>query len=208
MLEKQSPSLPGLLSILMAQIDKGVITLGQLEMFIGRKNPFASSLDMAREWEKFYLDYFRIQVNLSGLAVPSDDGDYCGLINAIAGYDQIFEAIKELGFSLWFKTGSPQSFCALIENEIRSAKSGPYAISFRPVKDGQTSLLGGSFEGHPSQAGAGLTLMERLIYELKYYSETGDHPEEGWSKCSGTAMKDGGVPAVIFRGTGLEIDIQ
>ena len=45
----------------------------------------------------------------------------------------------------------------------------------------------------------GITLLERLIMELKYFSETGEHLDiESWTLCSGSRFSDGSVPCVFY----------
>ena len=45
----------------------------------------------------------------------------------------------------------------------------------------------------------GITLLERLIMELKYFSETGEYLDiESWTLCSGSRFADGSVPGVFY----------
>ncbi len=51
----------------------------------------------------------------------------------------------------------------------------------------------------------GITLLERLIYELLYFSETGGHLDiTNWTICSGSRYSDGNVPYVNWDGKSRE----
>jgi len=46
---------------------------------------------------------------------------------------------------------------------------------------------------------AGITLEERLVYELKYFEETGNHLDiKNWTLCAGSCYSDGFVPGVYW----------
>jgi len=52
-----------------------------------------------------------------------------------------------------------------------------------------------------------LTLLERLVYEYKYYSETKSHLDiDNITLCSGSRRSNGYVPYVDWRGGGLLVD--
>ena len=49
---------------------------------------------------------------------------------------------------------------------------------------------------------AGITLRERLIMEMQYFSETGKHLDiENWTLCSGSRYADGSVPCADWDPT-------
>ncbi len=217
-----SKSLVHLLHVLTGQIEDGTRTLSQLEMFIEGRNPFltrgdvAFKMDMLAGWEKFFLEFFKVKVDLSGMAIPVIQGDgYSLIVNAVHGYNSAIENIRR-HFNVWVNPGLGD----LDENmmpDIRQAKDTPYAILFKPDN---YSIPESIF--HDAKCASkidfnqqnGITLIERLIFEVKYWSETGRHPEDAgldqvkWSKCSGSRLKNGGIPHIIWRGNSLDIDIR
>ncbi len=53
----------------------------------------------------------------------------------------------------------------------------------------------------------GITLMERLILELKHFEETGKHLDvDKITLCVGSRDSDGGVPSVNWNGVKLLVD--
>lgn len=52
----------------------------------------------------------------------------------------------------------------------------------------------------------GITLRERLIMELQFYQETGNHLDiENWTLCSGSRCADGDVPCARWDGGDVSI---
>ena len=53
----------------------------------------------------------------------------------------------------------------------------------------------------------GITLRERIIMELQYFTETRKHLDiENWTLCSGSRRSDGHVPGARWIGEGFRVD--
>jgi hypothetical protein len=204
--------LAGLLQTMMGQVSNGTRTLAQLRLFTEGQNPFSSRMDIIDEWGTFYSKYFGIDVDFSQVAVPVvNEGGYRLIINAVPSYNLAIDRIRRC-FEVWLRPGF-EDLDRMMLPDIRRVDKGPYAILFRPDshKSKGSIFQDSGFQGD-DKGSAGVTLMERLIFELKHWSETGRHPEDygsepaGWSKCSGSRFKDGAVPHIVWRGKSLEID--
>src|SRR3990167_5339132 len=67
-----------------------------------------------------------------------------------------------------------------------------YSVAPDPEPLGQSTE-----EADPNQTG--ITLRERLLMEILYFKETGNHLDiKGWTICSGSRGSDGGVPDVYW----------
>ncbi len=61
-------------------------------------------------------------------------------------------------------------------------------------------------DGDPNMTG--ITLRERMLMEIQYFKETGNHLDVvGWTICSGSRFSDGGVPCVDFHGAHDEVNV-
>lgn len=77
--------------------------------------------------------------------------------------------------------------------------------SFLKQQEPDTDTLGLSVKEFESRfdANCGITLRERLLLELAYFDETGDHLDvKGVTFCSGSRYSDGYVPRVCLRTDG------
>jgi len=64
-----------------------------------------------------------------------------------------------------------------------------------------------SADGLEKEGIVGITLRERLLLELNYYSFTGKHLDiDNITLCAGSRDSDGGVPVVDWRGGRLQVD--
>ncbi|MDP3726295.1 MAG: hypothetical protein Q8R36_03810 [bacterium] len=68
---------------------------------------------------------------------------------------------------------------------------------FRDVVEADEELANKSANDLKTSGIKGITLRERLIYELAYFTETGKHLDiANWTLCSGSRYPDGHVPRV------------
>ena len=74
----------------------------------------------------------------------------------------------------------------------RDSKTGAYAIRVRDLAEMKLATM---------------TLLERLVYEFKYYSETKSHLDiTNITRCDGSRYSDGHVPRVDWCGSKLLVD--
>ncbi len=78
------------------------------------------------------------------------------------------------------------------------ALAGPQTTSKTRVEPDQEFLGKSTKEADPEMK-TGITLLERIIFEIKYFIETGNHLDiKGLTFCSGSRYSDGGVPGAIW----------
>jgi len=79
----------------------------------------------------------------------------------------------------------------------RSPSSGSYAIWLRDRVEADEEHKNKSANYLKSANISGITLLERLLFEFKYFRETGKHLDvQNWTLCSGSRYTGGGVPRV------------
>jgi hypothetical protein len=154
-------------------------------------NPYLS------EWEQFYLKHFDTY-DLTHLVVPPCPGDgWRLLIIADVPLEELHAGCKEL-FPCWSWTGNGIGEIAAF-NE-RDARNGPYAIWVMDSVEGDEELKNLSANEVKERGVATETLAERLIHELKFFTETGGHLDmKNVTLCTGSRDPSGVVPGVCWR---------
>lgn len=145
------------------------------------------------DWQKFYRDLFWLEVDFSGLLVPARKKGFDRLIVVAQGMtpQRLYDKCREL-FPCWKWTD--RNLDDIVQSE-RTAKDGPYAVWFRDTVEADEDLKNLSANDLKKKDIPGITLEERLLMELKYFKETGDHLDiVNVTLCAGSRFSDGGVP--------------
>ncbi len=148
-----------------------------------------------RDWEKFYQDVFGLQKNFSGLKVPAKKPGFDRLLVVARGMtpNRIYNRMKEL-MPAWKYWGNLDSITS-----DRKADHD-YAIWVQDGVEADEELKNKSADYLKAEGIPGITLEERLLYELKYFKETGKHLDmDNWTLCSGSRLPLGRVPHVSWR---------
>ncbi|MFA6405007.1 MAG: hypothetical protein WCW03_03345 [Candidatus Paceibacterota bacterium] len=88
------------------------------------------------------------------------------------------------------------------KDERHPTKNGVYAVWFRDRVEADEELKNLSADDLISKEIKGITLLERELFELVYFMETGDHlDKQNWTLCSGSRNFDGDVPGA-YRNDG------
>jgi hypothetical protein len=194
----------GMLSDLMSKLKAGSLTPRELELFTQRKNPFVSDADILADWTKFYRDYLDLKVDLSGIKIPAYKNGLDRMI-AVAKelialtngkpYAFIIEAMKKR-FPVWTYFDDLDKMIVIND---RWPDKISYAVSFRDRVEADEELKNLSANDLAKENISGITCLERLLYELKYFAETGNYLDiRNVTLCSGSRYSDGGVPHVNF----------
>lgn len=186
----------GLYADLSHKLKDGVITERELELFLQRQNPFAinSTLD---QWHEFYRKYFRLALDFSKVSVPKEQDEFSRVLFIPAGLT-LHTIIKAMQKCFSVNTNNEH----LDEHVDRNDRDNrfTYAIRVRDRVEADQELKGLSADHLQSQKIKTLTLIERLVYELKYYSETNEHLDvESTTLCAGSRDRYGHVPHVRWR---------
>lgn len=190
----------GILRDLFRQIDDGSITKEQLQNFLEHKNPFEtkSILSTFLEWQPFYRDLFGIDLDVTDLSVSKKQPGFDRLIVVVPGMtpQKLYGKCKGL-FPCWKYTD--KSLDEVVIHSDRTAKGKPYAIWVRDRVEADEELKNKSANQLKQEDIPGITLEERLLYEIKYFQETGKHLDiDNVTLCSGSRDDDGFVPRVYW----------
>ena len=145
---------------------------------------------LINEWESFYRA-LGIHVNLSTLRIPPrPDGAYRLLVVAPG---LTIEGVLTECKKHFLTECSIDNLEQVIES-TRVALSAPYAIWVRDTQEADPIHANKSYDDCQKEGVVGITLMERLLYELKYFLETGLHLDiQNITRCDGTLYRAQGV---------------
>jgi hypothetical protein len=151
------------------------------------------------EWFHFYKEHFGLELNFTGLNILERHEGFDRLIVVAQGVtiQQAYDRCKKL-FGVWKYTD--KDLDSAIPTNDRDPKNGTYAIWVRDTVEADEQFKNKSANDLKSEQHVGITVLERLIYELKYFKETGKHLDiDNWTLCSGSRNAGGGVPCVRWR---------
>jgi hypothetical protein len=148
-------------------------------------------------WRKFYQKHFSLDVNFADVIVPPKPTEGKWRLLFIAEgltMNQVYDCMKAL-FACW---GYTEDLDKSVTQNARDTKKS-YAIWVRDEAEPDTEFLNKSTRQADPDMKIGVTLTERMIHEIDYFSETGKHlDEKGVTFCSGSRCSDGGVPSVYL----------
>ena len=156
------------------------------------------------DWQQFYHDLFGLEIDLLGLSVPAKKKGFDRLVIVAQGMtlQRLYDNCVKL-CPCWKWTDDDLD--KIVQSE-RTAKDGTYAVWFRDVVEADEELKNLSANDLKEKGIPGITLEERLLMELKYFKETGNHLDiKSWTLCSGSRCSDGEVPYVRWRSGGLGV---
>ena len=163
--------------------------------------------ELKKDWQSFYRDLFETDLDYSTLRIPDHQTGFDRLIVVAPemGLDRLYHKCRELFFG-WKYTD--RELAEFVRSD-RSAKSGAYAVWFRDTIAADEDLKNLSAEDNKEKNIAGITLEERLLYELKYFQETGGHLDpDTFTLCTGSQYLDGYIPTVRYRVTCVGMGIH
>jgi hypothetical protein len=158
------------------------------------------------EWELFYKKFFNININILEIKIPDRREGFDRLIVIPKGItlNQVWEVCRKQ-FNCWKYTDSADLESVVTKND-RDSKGSTYAVWVRDVVEADEEMKNLSANDLKEKAIKGVTLLERLILELKYFSETKKHLDiNNWTLCSGSRRSDGRVPIVGWSGGRLRV---
>lgn len=181
-----------------------ILNFSQVEYWLGHKNELKKKLrevfsitdefsEIREEWQKFYKTHFDWNVDFSHVIIPPKPVD---------GKWRLLFIPKGMTLNLAFKicTGlfTSWKYCddldKVISKNIRNTDSH-YVVWVRDEVEPDKEFLGKSTREADPDMKIGITLLERIIFEIKYFSETSKHLDvEGVTFCSGSRDSDDNVP--------------
>jgi hypothetical protein len=142
------------------------------------------------DWQSFYEQVFNVNIDLANLPVPERRNGFDRLIVMVPGItaQKVYEKCGE-----FFRTYKHyHDLDKDVPTNDRTAANGPYAIWTRNVGEADKELKNKSANQLAQKQIKGITLAERLVYELKYFTETESHLDtENMTICSGSRDSGG-----------------
>ena len=195
---------PAQLKELFAQIDSGRITRDGLQAFLRGKTNSRIVAQYLKNWADFYCKFFGIVPDFSGLKLPEGKLGFDRLIVVAKGLtlNQVYDVcVKD--FPCWRYADDLDK---AISHNDRSSSNSAYAIWIRNRVEADEELKNLSADQLKEQGIPGITLLEHLLYELKYWDETRKHLDvQNWTLCAGSRGSDGTVPRVDWRDSKLRV---
>ena len=159
------------------------------------------------DWQKFYKDIFGLDLDFSALRIPERKKGFDRLIIVAQGMtpQRLYDKCKELfPCSKW----TEQNLDKIVISE-RTAQNNAYAVWFRNRTEADKELKNLSANELKDREVAGITFEERLVFELKFYLESGkcEHLDvDNITLCSGSRYDGGSVPRVSWSGGEMRVD--
>lgn len=148
-------------------------------------------------WQEFYQKHFGIKIDLSNLKIPELQEDFTWAIITMEQVNEqmLYERCQEL-FSCWKWTGK-----SLNEDLASDATSkGTHIAFFRNRVEADEELKKLSTEDLEKKGVQGITLKQRLVMELDYFSRTEKHLDiQNVTLCAGSRYSDGDAPVVDWN---------
>lgn len=209
---KEKPSLKQLLALaaFIAGVLEEIFTGGQIQHWLQNKGKLRTKLfemfeitvetytEIREDWKKFYHSAFGMEVDFSGIPIPEKpEGNYRLLFIAKGlSLNKVFDAWT---FPKW-------RYDSNLDKKVPTNKRMPtesYAIWVLAGDEPDAEFLGKSTRVADPNMEIGMTLLERMIFESKYFEETGKHLDvKGITFCSGSRNSGGFVPYVYLYSYG------
>lgn len=145
-------------------------------------------LSQLEAWKGIYKKYFNLDIDPS--IIKEIEGKWAIFIAKDLTIQQVYDALP---FAKW-KYDEDLSKVVLINDRIADKD---YIIYVDKNVEADEQVKGKSADDLKKMNHNGITLLERLVFELKYFEETGKHLDiNKITLCSGSRNSDGSVPCV------------
>ena len=153
-------------------------------------------LHQIKEWTSFYKKHFNLV--LGDVVIPEHQPGFDRLI-VVAGsltQNQVYDACAKQ-FKCWrYKNDLDKS----VAKNDRDPKNGAYAIWLRDCQEADEENKNLSADYLENQKVKGITLLERMLYELKYKDEPGNHLDtSSVTLCSGSRDSRDILPTAYWK---------
>lgn len=153
--------------------------------------------DVRTNWQEFYKDHFGLTVDFSGVFIPAKPtGGSWRLIFIPQGLtlNATIVAMRKI-FKVWVYNEDLDG--TVTTNTRTSVKS--YVVWVRVGDEPDAEYLGKSTRIADMEGKIGVTLLERLLFGLKHFTETNKHLDvKGVTFCTGSRNAVGSVPGVCW----------
>ena len=161
-----------------------------------------SDEDQLARWQWIYRHKFGIELDTATIKLPKRQKKMARhLVNA-APLAKIVEVCESL-FRVWFWDKQR----VLGTTSVRTCKDGSYAVLVRDVQEADEENRDRRADSFDQENC--ITLEERLLYEIVYFLETGQHLDKNCiTLCGGSRCSDGSVPRVHWFASFRTVDVH
>jgi len=195
---------PAQLKEFFAQIENRRITKEKLQMFLRGETSEVNIEEQKESWRIFYQKFFGTDIDFSSIRIPEKQ----------PGFDRLIVVAQGLTLNQVYGKCAENFPCsryiddldkAITQND-RNPIKGSYAIWVRDRIKADEELKNLSANDLKKKNILGITLLEHLLYGLKYWVETGKHLDiQNWTLCAGSRDSGGGVPSGRWYGDRLGV---
>jgi len=179
------------------QQEAGRVTRENFQIYLESLRPVAtlgSDEDQLLSWKAFYLKVFGIKLDLAGLELPATR----------VGFDRLVVVAEDLAINSALQACrdhfSVYSCWDNLDKEVSRNDRSPsktYVIRLRDRIEADEEFADVSANQLKERGVKGITLLERLLLELMYFTQTGKHLDlENVTLCAGSRGSYGSVPSV------------
>ena len=180
---------------------------GKAEQIVGLFAAVPGIGQMIADHQIFYHKFFGMDVDFSSVRIPEKRVGFDRLIIVAQGLtpNKVYEVCRQ-NFKCWRYTDDLDKSTAGLHE--RDPMNGHYAIWVRDRIEADGELKNKSANQIKAEGLTTETLTERLIHELKFFDETGQHLNiDNITLCSGSRGSGGGVPGVSWGGVGHVVGV-
>jgi len=155
------------------------------------------------EWVQFYREVFGLEVNFSNLKIPKRLHGFTRLL--VVAKDLTLKRMLEVSKKHYGVDDSPSGRYYFGDLETRGTHdrlpSEAYAVWVRDQVDPDLKYTDVPAQLLKKRAVQGITLLEHLLFHLKYFRETGQYLDSNANStlCFGSRDAYGCIPCVIYR---------
>lgn len=163
--------------------------------------------DVRGEWERFYLDHFGITIDFSGIEIPEQPTSGVWRLIFIPQGLTLNATILAMRkhFNVWVYT---EDLDGSVTIHTRTSATS-YAVWVRIGDEPDNEYLGKPTRTADMEGKMGITLLERLVFGLKHFTETGKHLDvKGITLCTGSRNAGGDVPGACWDAGNGGVDVR
>lgn len=170
--------------------------------------PSALSARQLTEWSKLYHDHFGIELDTKTISIPAHQKGFDRLIVVAQGIT-IQQAYDVCNTLFPCRKSINKSLDEAVSSNDRNSLNNSYAIWTRDRIEADEELKNISANNLKSRNISTLTLLERILFELKYFLETRNHLDiNNTTLCTGSRSSDGSVPYACWARSKFHVGVS
>ncbi len=187
-----------------------ILVPGMAEFIVEKmrgKKPGKTNVQRLEEWRLFYKKFFRHSLDTDNIRFPQVLEGFDRLIIVAKGFtlNQIYDILAR-HFDCWRYTEDLDK--AVVHNDRDANQTGTYAVWLRDRQEADEENQDLSPRQIWDKKIQGITLAERMLFELKFWDETGEHLDlKNLTICTGSRRSDGAVPSMYFDSGAQTVDV-